>query len=54
MLDFLNKKSKIAILGITLLGFGSLVAKGLYDYSTYKILKNIEQKFKRNTWDYYE
>jgi len=51
---FLNNKTKIAILGITLLGIGSVVAKGLYDYSTYKILKNIERKFKHNTWEYYE
>lgn len=54
MLNFLSNKEK-GILGvITLISLGALIAKGLYDYSTYKILKQIDKQFKKNSWEYYD
>ena len=44
MLDFLTKKQKGILGAITLISLGAIVAKGLYEYSTYKILKNIDRR----------
>ena len=54
MLNFLTKKEKGILGAITLLGLGAAVAKGLYEYSTYKILQNINKQFKKNSWEYYD
>ena len=54
MLNFLTNKEKIILGTITLVGVGAVLAKGLYDYSTYKILKNIEKQFNKNSWEYYD
>ena len=54
MLNFLTKKEKGILGTITLLGLGAAVAKGLYEYSTYKILRNIDKQFKKNSWEYYD
>ena len=54
MLNFLTKKEKGIIGIIALIGIGAAVAKGLYEYSTYKILKNIDKQFKKNSWEYYD
>ena len=54
MLDFLTRKQKGILSTITILGLGAIIAKGLYDYSTYKILKNIDRQFKKNSWEYYD
>jgi hypothetical protein len=54
MLNFLTKKEKGILGAITLLGLGAVVAKGLYEYSTYKILQNINKQFKKNSWEYYD
>lgn len=54
MLSFLDKKSKRVLGVIGLLGLGAIAAKGIYDYSMYKIMKDIERSFKKNSWDYYE
>ena len=55
MLNFLTKKEKGIIGIITLIGIGGAAfAKGLYEYSTYKILKNIDRQFKKNSWEYYD
>lgn len=54
MFDILTKKQKHILGFITLIGLGAAVAKGLYEYSSYKILKNIERQFKKNSWEYYE
>ena len=48
MLNFLTKKEKGIIGIIALIGVGAAVAKGLYEYSTYKILQNINKQFKKN------
>ena len=54
MLNFLTKKEKGVLGAITLVGVAAVFAKGLYDYSTYKILKNVEKHFKKNSWEYYD
>ena len=54
MLKFLTKKEKGIIGAITLVSVVAVFAKGLYDYSTYKILQNINKQFKKNSWEYYE
>lgn len=54
MLNFLTKKQKGILGAITLIGLGAAFAKGLYEYSTYKILKNIDKQFKKNSWEYYD
>ena len=54
MLDFLSNKQKGILGAITLLGAGAIIAKGLYDYSTYKTLKWLEKRLKHNTEYYYE
>lgn len=54
MLDFLTNRQKGVISTIALLGVGAIIAKGLYDYSTYKMLKKINRQFKKNSWEYYD
>ena len=49
-----DRKTKTILGTIALIGIGAVVAKGLYDYSTYKILKGIERTFKKNSWEYYD
>jgi len=49
-----DKKTKLILGGIFLLGAGAIIAKGLYDYSTYKSIKWVEKQLKRNSWEYYE
>ena len=49
-----NKKTKTILGSIICLGIGAIIAKGLYDYSTYKTLKWVERKLKHNSWEYYE
>lgn len=52
----INMPNKIkTILNISmLLSIGTIICKGIYDYSIIKILKDFERKLKHNTWDYYE
>ena len=52
----INMSNKIKIiLNISMfLGAGAIICKGIYDYSMFKILKDLERKLKHNTWDYYE
>ena len=54
MLNFLSNKEKGILGAITLFGVGAIIAKGLYDYSTYKTLKWVEKRLKHNTEHYYE
>ena len=54
MLNFLTNKQKGIIGTVTLMSLGIFVIRGLYEYSSYKILKNIENKLKKNSWEYYE
>ena len=54
MLDFLSNKEKGILGAITLFGVGAIIAKELYDYSTYKTLKWVEKRLKHNTEHYYE
>ena len=54
MLDFLSNKEKGILGSITLFGVGTIIAKGLYDYTTYKTLKWVEKRLKHNTEHYYE
>ena len=54
MLNFLSNKEKRILGSITLFGVGAIIAKGLYDYSTYKTLKWFEKRLKHNTEHYYE
>ena len=54
MFNFLSNKEKGILGTIVLISFGTLIAKGLYDYSTYKILKYINNQFKKNSWEYYD
>lgn len=49
-----DRKTKIILGSIAFISIGAVVAKGLYDYTTYKILKGIEKNFKKNSWDYYD
>ena len=49
-----DKKTKLILGSIASLGIGAIIAKGLYDYSTYKTLKWVEKRLKHNTWEYYE
>ena len=49
-----DRKTKIILGSIACLGIGLIITKGLYDYSTYKILKSVEKKLKHNSWEYYE
>ena len=50
----LNKKIKTILSALTLLSAGAVILKGAYDYSMYKILKDIEKSIKKNSWEYYE
>lgn len=54
MLNFLSNKEKGILGAIALLGIGSVIAKGLYDYSNYKTLQWIKKRLKHNTEYYYE
>ena len=54
MLDFLSNKEKGILGSITLFGVGTIIAKVLYDYTTYKTLKWVEKRLKHNTEYYYE
>jgi hypothetical protein len=49
-----NKKTKTILSTLTLLGAGAIILKSIYDYSMYKILKDIEKSIKKNSWEYYE
>ena len=54
MIDFLSKKQKI---GLGILGLASLsllLGKVYLDTNNYKMLKKINKKICKNTWDYYE
>ena len=54
MFKFLSKKEKGILGAITLIGLGTVIVKGLYDYSSYKTLKWVKKRLKKNTWEYYE
>lgn len=41
------------ILGIFFIS-GILSYKIIYDFFTYKLLKELDRRLKRNTWEYYE
>jgi len=49
-----NKKTKTILSTLTLLGAGAIILKSAYDYSMYRILKDIEKSIKKNSWEYYE
>ena len=49
-----DKKTKLILEGIICLGISAIIAKGLYDYSTYKTLKYVENRLKHNSYEYYE
>ena len=54
MLNLSKKKSNLILRTLTIVGIGYLIARGLYDYSTYKTLKFVERRLKHNTEFYYE
>jgi hypothetical protein len=49
-----DKKSKIILGSLFFISAGVIIAKGIYDYSTYKTLKWVEKRLKHNSWEYYE
>ena len=54
MIDILSKKEKIILSLISLGVIGGIITKGIMDVKNYKILKNLNKKLLKYSWEYYE